>query len=73
MDRNSSASVEETLPSDLLEVFRANPEAESAWNGLTAIGRRDFLRWIGEAKQAEMCLKIRGNGVAPLQLVFALM
>ena len=44
---------EPVMPTDLREALAANCQAETAWNDLTVIGRRDFVRWIGEAKQAE--------------------
>ena len=41
------------MPTDLRVALSADPSAESAWSRLTAIGRRDFISWINEAKQAE--------------------
>jgi len=41
------------VPVDIRNALAASPSAETAWNGLTAIGRRDFIAWINEAKQAE--------------------
>lgn len=41
------------MPTDLRVALTADPSAESAWSSLTAIGRRDFISWINEAKQAE--------------------
>ncbi|MFY9233643.1 MAG: YdeI/OmpD-associated family protein [Fimbriimonadaceae bacterium] len=44
---------EARIPADLRVALAAAPLAEAAWNDLTPIGRRDFLSWINEAKQAE--------------------
>lgn len=41
------------MPADLRAALTADPSAESAWSSLTAIGRRDFISWINEAKQPE--------------------
>ncbi len=43
---------EETLPEDLRDALAALPLAQVAWRNLTAIGRRDFIAWINEAKQS---------------------
>lgn len=40
-------------PADLKEAFAAAPEAHALWKTLTPIARRDFIRWITSAKQAE--------------------
>lgn len=44
---------EVNVPEDLREALTSAPGAEAAWYALTAIGRRDFVGWINEAKQAE--------------------
>jgi uncharacterized protein YdeI (YjbR/CyaY-like superfamily) len=44
---------EATVPADLREALDEEPLAAAAWNDLTSIGRRDFIGWISEAKQAE--------------------
>lgn len=44
---------EPVVPPDLREALDAAPLADAAWNSITAIGRRDFISWINEAKQAE--------------------
>lgn len=41
------------MPADLLNALASAPTAEAAWRDLTPIGRRDFISWISEAKQAE--------------------
>ncbi len=40
------------VPADLRKALAASPRAEAAWKDLTPIGRRDFMSWINEAKQA---------------------
>ena len=45
--------VGEEIPNDLGQALAASPLAAAAWQGLTAIGQRDFISWINEAKQAE--------------------
>lgn len=40
-------------PTDLHRALAARPSATAAWDGLTPIAQRDFLRWIETAKQAE--------------------
>lgn len=39
------------IPPDLQSALSEVPEAERAWQGLTDIGRRDFIGWINQAKQ----------------------
>lgn len=46
-------SDEAAVPSDLRLALDAAPLAASKWDELTAIGRRDFVSWINEAKQPE--------------------
>jgi len=41
------------IPNDLKAALEASPSALAAWDNLTDIGRRDFISWINEAKQAE--------------------
>ncbi len=41
----------EELPPDLHEALGADPQAKATWDGLTALGRRDFISWIQSAKQ----------------------
>lgn len=50
---NPEPKGEVNVPEDLREALTAAPGAEAAWYALTAIGRRDFIGWINEAKQAE--------------------
>ncbi|MCY0989487.1 YdeI/OmpD-associated family protein [Nannocystis sp. ILAH1] len=40
-------------PADLRKALKASPEAHALWKTLTRIARRDFIRWITSAKQAE--------------------
>lgn len=41
------------LSSDLRKSLASSPSAYALWRGLTPIARRDFLSWIGSAKQEE--------------------
>lgn len=40
-------------PADLRVAFEESPPAEAAWDGLTTMGRRDWVRWIEGAKKPE--------------------
>lgn len=40
-------------PAALKKVLAANPKAKALWDDLTAIAQRDFITWMGAAKQAE--------------------
>lgn len=40
-------------PADLRAAFDELPEAEAVWDELTAMGRRDWVRWIEGAKKPE--------------------
>ena len=51
--KSEQQDVEALVPPDLQQALAAVPDAEIAWSSLTAIGRRDFISWINEAKQAE--------------------
>ena len=53
---NTEPVTEETepgAPEDLRKALASAPLAEAAWKDLTPIARRDFMSWIGSAKQAE--------------------
>ena len=41
------------LPADLRKVLAASARTKAQWDGLTPIGRRDFVSWIESAKQAQ--------------------
>ena len=41
------------VPADVRKALGGVPAAKAQWGELTPIARRDFLRWIDEAKQAE--------------------
>jgi hypothetical protein len=43
----------DTRPRELEELLRSEPRALSAWNELSAGGRRDFVLFVAEAKKAE--------------------
>ena len=40
----------DSTPADLMEALSANPRTLELWNGITDIGRRDFIGWINSAK-----------------------
>lgn len=44
---------EPRLPPDLRTALAAAPEALAQWKSLTTAARRDFIQWLGTAKQAE--------------------
>jgi len=44
---------EPTVPPDLWVALTASHEAKTLWDDLTTMGRRDWVRWIGSAKQPE--------------------
>ncbi len=47
-------------PSDLMEALAADPRTIELWNGITDIGRRDFIGWINSAKtEATRAKRIR--------------
>jgi len=39
-------------PEDLEAAVRSNPAALALWEGLTALGRNEFICWIEDARQA---------------------
>lgn len=77
----------EKIPPDLRKALTANGAAKAKWEGLTPIGRRDFISWIDSAKQAETqarrikiaCSKLQAGqrrpccyAVVPMELYTAL-
>ena len=44
---------EPRVPTDLRKALAAVAKARAQWKSLTPIARRDFISWIGSAKQAE--------------------
>ena len=44
---------EPTIPVDLSEALRIDPEAQEIWKAITPSVRWDWIRWIGAAKQLE--------------------
>jgi len=44
---------EPKVPPDLRRALSAAPEAMSQWKTITASARRDFIQWLGAAKQPE--------------------
>ena len=41
------------VPPDLERTLAADPEAKAAFDGLAPSHRKEFARWVGEAKKAE--------------------
>lgn len=41
------------VPTDLLEALAASPKAQELWHDITPMARREWVRWIASAKQAE--------------------
>jgi len=46
-------SADPKLPADLRKVLAASARMKAQWDGLTPIGRRDFVSWIESAKQPQ--------------------
>ena len=42
-----------TAPADLEAAIRAQPEVFALWQGLTRLGRNEFICWVEDAKQAK--------------------
>jgi uncharacterized protein YdeI (YjbR/CyaY-like superfamily) len=47
------AEEELRVPTDLRKALAADPAAQAKWRALTPIARRDFISWIGSARQLE--------------------
>lgn len=41
------------IPADLLEAMNVNPEARKTYDNLSYTSKRDYIRWITDAKKAE--------------------
>lgn len=52
-ERTSVGETETVVPDDLRRALVATCGAEMAWEELTAIGRRDYIGWINQAKLPE--------------------
>lgn len=44
---------EPRVPADLRQALAAAPAAKAQWAAITPVARRDFIQWLGTAKQAE--------------------
>lgn len=44
---------EPRVPPDLHKALADEPEAQAQWKAITPVARRDFIHWLGTAKQAE--------------------
>lgn len=41
------------LPADLRDALADNPQALTAWQGITPLARNEFICWVEDAKQAK--------------------
>ena len=51
--RPAEEESEPRVPTELRKALAATPMAKAQWSDLTPIARRDFISWIGSAKQPE--------------------
>lgn len=42
-----------TAPRDLQSAIEASPETRTLWQGLTPLGRNEFICWVEDAKKPE--------------------
>ena len=47
-----SGGVVHDMPSDLAQALRGDAEVAALWQGLTPLGRNEFICWVEDAKQA---------------------
>ncbi|MEW9700054.1 YdeI/OmpD-associated family protein [Paenibacillus sp. SI8] len=54
-ENSSSAAADKTvtIPEDLAEAFRTNPEAQIFYETLSYTNRKEYVRWITDAKREE--------------------
>ncbi|UJF31930.1 YdeI/OmpD-associated family protein [Paenibacillus hexagrammi] len=53
VSQSKSADKTVTVPGDLATAFQANPEAAAFYEGLAYSHRKEYVRWITDAKRAE--------------------
>ena len=53
MSQKTTNETEAKVPADLRTALTSAPEAQTVWESLTPISRRDYISWINEAKQPE--------------------
>lgn len=46
-----AGAVVHDLPADLAEALAASADAAELWNGLTPLGRNEFVCWVEDAKR----------------------
>lgn len=54
------------VPDDLANALRVDKETLSLWEGLTPIGRNEFICWVEDAKQDKTRAKRIGRAVEEL-------
>src|SRR3989442_2033301 len=60
----SAEELEPRVPADLRKALAAAPKARALWSDITLIARRDWIHWIGSAKQPETRSRPVGNACA---------
>ena len=53
MSQKATNEAEAKVPPDLRAALKSAPAAQTVWESLTPISRRDYISWINEAKQPE--------------------
>lgn len=48
-----ATGVVHTVPADMRELFRADPDVLEKWNGLTPLARNEWICWVTIVKQPE--------------------
>ncbi|WP_132911013.1 YdeI/OmpD-associated family protein [Sphingomonas sp. BK235] len=51
MDNHSLHGTAHRVPGDLEAALRSRPEVLALWEGLTPLGRNEFICWVEDAKQ----------------------
>ena len=49
----AAKELEPRVPADLRKALAASPKARALWSDITLVARRDWIKWITSAKQAE--------------------
>lgn len=64
--KSSNQELEPRVPADLRRALAAAPKARALWSGITPNARRDWIRWITSAKQADTRARRIKNACAML-------
>ncbi len=48
---NTATGVVHDIPEDLAAALRSDAAAHKLWQGLTPLGRNEFICWVGDAKK----------------------